>query len=151
MAASTAPTRRMTAASFGKMPTTRARRLISLFTRSNGFVDHTFPQCARGNEVNANPSAFAASISGPILGKPVASWSRTVSQVPDTACGGGWAKMVRNTAAALCLGGGWGDEGGDHPGPHVLVAFRHQGGEIPGKVDPADSHGHPLGMRRCWG
>ena len=34
-----APTSRMTAASFGKMPTTRARRLISLLTRSSGLVE----------------------------------------------------------------------------------------------------------------
>lgn len=47
--ASTAPTRRITAASLGKIPTTRARRLISLFTRSSGLVDQIFDQCDRGN------------------------------------------------------------------------------------------------------
>ncbi len=41
--------------SFGKMPTTRALRLISLFTRSNGFVDQIFDQCARGNVLNPVP------------------------------------------------------------------------------------------------
>jgi hypothetical protein len=33
-----APIRRMTAAGFGKMPTTFERRLISLLRRSSGFV-----------------------------------------------------------------------------------------------------------------
>ena len=35
-------TRRSTEASFGKMPTTLVRRLISAFTRSSGFVDQIF-------------------------------------------------------------------------------------------------------------
>jgi hypothetical protein len=35
---STAPTRRITAAGWGKMPTTYERPLISLFRRSSGFV-----------------------------------------------------------------------------------------------------------------
>src|SRR5579859_6648509 len=35
--ASTAPTRRTTAAGLGKMPTTSVRRLTSLFNRSSGF------------------------------------------------------------------------------------------------------------------
>src|SRR3712207_6484733 len=62
MSASTAPTSRITAASWGKMPTTRARRLISLLTRSSGLVDHTFAQCDRGKPVKASTSVFASFI-----------------------------------------------------------------------------------------
>src|SRR3712207_7004385 len=83
MSASTAPTRRRTAGSLGKMPTTRARRLISLLTRSSGLVDQIFGQWLRGKVVNASTSAFASSISGSILGKFAASWLRTVSQVAE--------------------------------------------------------------------
>jgi len=39
---STAPTRRVIAASLGKMPTTRVRRLISSLTRSSRLVLQTF-------------------------------------------------------------------------------------------------------------
>src|SRR3954451_4395298 len=103
MSARTAPTRRMTAASLGKIPTTRARRLISLLTRSSGLVDQVFDQWARGNAVNARTSALAWSISGPILGKDLVSWSRTSSQVAATVVASGWAKMVRNTAATMSV------------------------------------------------
>src|SRR5215218_2824309 len=103
MSARTAPMRRMTAGSLGKMPTTRARRLISLLTRSSGYVDQVLAQWLRRNAVKASTSAFASSISGPILGKLAASWSRTVSQVAETASAVGWAKMVRNTAATMSL------------------------------------------------
>ena len=78
-------------------------RLISLLTRSKGLVDQIFAQCGRGKAVNASTSAFASSISGPILGKPAASWSRTVFQVAEAASGFGWAKIVRNTAATMSL------------------------------------------------
>ena len=37
------------------------------------------------------------------FGKLAASWSRTVSQVAETASALGWAKMVRNTAATISL------------------------------------------------
>src|SRR3954452_20454284 len=103
MSASTAPTRRITAASLGKIPTTRARRLISLLTRSSGLVDQIFDQWARGNAVNARTSALAWSISGPIFGKDLVSWSRTSSQVAATVVASGWAKMVRNTAATMSV------------------------------------------------
>ena len=39
-----APTRRSTAGSLGKIPTTLVRRLISLLTRSRGLVDQIFCQ-----------------------------------------------------------------------------------------------------------
>jgi hypothetical protein len=57
----------------GKMPRTRARRLISLLTRSKGLVLQIFGQCGRGNAVNANTSALAASIKVPMFGNRVAS------------------------------------------------------------------------------
>jgi hypothetical protein len=38
---STAPTNRMTAASFGKMPITSVRRFTFLFSRSSGLLLHT--------------------------------------------------------------------------------------------------------------
>ena len=60
--------RRITAASFGKMPTTRERRLISLLRRSRGLVDQILRQCYLGNAANAKTSALAASITGPTLG-----------------------------------------------------------------------------------
>lgn len=49
------------------MPTTWARRLISLFRRSSGLFDQILTQCARGNVGNASTSALASSVSGPIL------------------------------------------------------------------------------------
>src|SRR5215203_2726933 len=103
MSARMAPTRRMTADSLGKMPTTRARRLISLLTRSSGLVDHTFGQWLRGKPVKASTSVLASSINGPILGKAAASWSRTLSQVLATVPASGWAKIVRKTAATMSL------------------------------------------------
>jgi hypothetical protein len=44
----------------GKFPTTRARRLSSLITRSSGFVDQIFCQCAESQlfEGNANGAKF---------------------------------------------------------------------------------------------
>src|SRR3546814_2338475 len=53
---STAPTRRMTEASSGKIPTTLERRLISLLIRSSGFVDAILRQCARGNRSEEHTS-----------------------------------------------------------------------------------------------
>ena len=42
------------------MPTTLVRRLISLLTRSSGFVLHTFFQWAWGNAANAQMSTAAS-------------------------------------------------------------------------------------------
>ena len=53
------------------------RLLISSLMRSNGFVDHTFCRCARGNPVNASKSGLASSIEGPTLGNIEANWLRT--------------------------------------------------------------------------
>src|SRR3954453_5033626 len=145
MSARTAPTRRMTLASLGKMPTTRALRLISLLTRSSGLVDQVFDQCARGNAVNARTSAFASSISGPILGKDLVSWSRTSSQVAATVVASGWAKMVRNTAATMPkrVGVGLGDQGKKVAGevhPAALVS-----GALEGPLEGGDEAGVLVG------
>jgi hypothetical protein len=46
-----APTRRMMAASSGKIPTTSERRLISLLTRSRGLVELICAQCSLGKSM----------------------------------------------------------------------------------------------------
>ncbi len=45
---STAPTSRITAASFGKIPTTFVLLFNFLFTLSSGLFDHNFCQCSAG-------------------------------------------------------------------------------------------------------
>jgi len=62
------------------IPSTRERRLISLLIRSMGLVDQILRQCARGNAAKASTSAFAVSISGPVLGQRAANSSRALSQ-----------------------------------------------------------------------
>src|ERR1700687_2580445 len=54
-----APTRRVMEASLGKMPTTSARRLTSLFRRSSGLVECNFCQWALGKAMKAITSASA--------------------------------------------------------------------------------------------
>src|SRR3954462_5665382 len=93
----------MTAASLGKMPTTRERRLISLLIRSSGLFDQILTQCAGGYAAKARTSALASSISGTALGNEAASWSRTWSQAAETAVAFGCAKIVLNTAATMSL------------------------------------------------
>ena len=57
------PTKRMIDASLGKMPTTSARRLISLITRSKGLVDANCAQCSCGQAMKASTSSSASSMS----------------------------------------------------------------------------------------
>jgi hypothetical protein len=57
-------TRRVIAASLGKMPTTFVRRLISLLSRSSGLVLQILRQCSYGKCRNASTSSRAASITG---------------------------------------------------------------------------------------
>ena len=47
---STAPIKRVMLSSFGKMPTTSARRFTSLFSRSSGLVECSFARCWAGKE-----------------------------------------------------------------------------------------------------
>jgi cellulase/cellobiase CelA1 len=82
-------------------PIARAAQPTHQLTLSS--VDQTFTQWDRGKAVKASTSAFAWSISGPILGKLRVSWSRTWSQAWDTATASGWANAVRNTAATMSL------------------------------------------------
>ena len=53
---SSAPTKRVMAGSFGKMPTTSVRRLISALSRSNGSVEWIWTRCAFGKLMNAGSS-----------------------------------------------------------------------------------------------
>src|SRR3954470_3518928 len=103
MSLRTAATSRMTEASLGKMPTTRARRLISRLIRSIGFVDQILVQWLRGKPVNASSSAFAVSINGPDLGE--AAGELVTDFVPglERGSGVGWANAVRNTAGTRSL------------------------------------------------
>jgi DNA-binding CsgD family transcriptional regulator len=56
----TAVVRCRNAAGSGKISTTSARRLISLFSRSMGLLDQVFCQCAFGNAVNARTAVLAS-------------------------------------------------------------------------------------------
>src|SRR5215470_11397743 len=57
-----APTRRVMAASLGKMPTTSVRRLISPLRRSSGLVLWIFGRWSLGKLMKARTSASASSI-----------------------------------------------------------------------------------------
>ena len=50
------------AASFGKMPTTLVRRLISLLTCSSGLVEWILARCSLGKVMKASRSLSASSI-----------------------------------------------------------------------------------------
>src|SRR3954471_15414203 len=69
--------RLMTAGSFGKMPTTSARRLISRLSRSSGFVEAICAQCSRGKAMYMSTSSCEACISSASLGKRSRSVSAT--------------------------------------------------------------------------
>ncbi len=142
--ARTAPTRRTTAASLGKTPTTRDRRLISLFSRSRGLVDQTFDQCALGKPVKASTSVLASSISGPILGKRSVSWSRTASQVLATVVASGWARSSGRPRRP-CRRGSWGPgpAGCGRSGPGSVGA-----GSLEGPLEGGDQAGVLVGDDR---
>ena len=57
----------------GKTPTTSVRRLISLFTRSSGFVDQICRQCRCGNPAKASRSGRASSSIAATFGWDLAS------------------------------------------------------------------------------
>jgi hypothetical protein len=57
-----APTRRMTAASLGKMPTSSLRRSISFLSRSRGLVLQSRARWAAGQPLQASMSAAAFSM-----------------------------------------------------------------------------------------
>ena len=65
-------------------------------------MDQIFCQCARGNAAKASTSGLASAMSAATLGNRAPSWAATLSQAASTASGSGCAKIVRNTAAAMC-------------------------------------------------
>lgn len=70
--------------------------------------------------MKAVTSAFASSISGPIFGKDLVSWSRT--SFPGRADRGSV---------------GLGEDRAEHRGDHVAVRLGHVGEQVAGEVDPA--------------
>src|SRR3954468_18530825 len=101
-----APTSRTTAGSFGKMPTTSARRLISRLSRSSGFVEAIWAQCSRGKLMYTSTSSREASMSSASLGKRSRSVSATCRHWAWAASAASCAKIVfsRATAAGRCFG-----------------------------------------------
>ena len=104
---------------WGRCPTTRARRLISLLTRSSGLVDQIFDQWpGEGGE-------------GEHLGLGV------VHQRADLGERGGELVADLSQVAATVGGVGLGEDGAEHRGDHVLVGLGDQGEQVAGEVDPA--------------
>jgi hypothetical protein len=83
------------AASFGKMPTTSVRRLISPLTRSSGIVECSFARCRRGKVMWASTSGSASSISAATFGR---SWSATRRHCCLALIASSWAKAVATKA-----------------------------------------------------
>src|SRR5512135_2214014 len=81
--------------------TTSVRRLISLFSRSNGLVLHSFFQGASGKSAKAVRSALASVSIAVTAGNLPSSKAATVSSWSRTAGPVGWAKMVRTAAATI--------------------------------------------------
>src|SRR5829696_2875017 len=101
----TAVARRRNAAGLGKISTTSARRLISLFNRSMGLFDQIFCQWALGNAVNASTSVLASASMVATFGNDPAKVSATRSHWAATSTGSVWAKIVLTAAvtAGACL------------------------------------------------
>src|SRR3954467_2070022 len=101
-----APTSLMTAGSFGKMPTTSERRLISRLSRSSGFVEAIWTQCSRGKAMYTSTSSREPSIRSASLGKRSRKASATEAHCARAASAVSWAKIVfsRATTAGRCFG-----------------------------------------------
>ena len=119
MSARTAPTRRMTAASLGKIPTTRARRLISLLSRSSGLSTRSSAS-GSGERGEGEDFGFGVVHQRADLREPVG------ELVADLVPGRGDGGRV-----------GLGEDGAEHRGDHVLMRLGHQGEQVAGEVDPA--------------
>jgi hypothetical protein len=119
MSATTAPARRMAAASLGKMPTTRLRRLSSLLSSSSEFVLQIWRQWARGKVRKGNTSVFGL----------VDECGRLV----ETAAEHGLDVVP---LGGDLLGGDLGEDGAEGGSHHLLVASGDVG-QVPGEVDPA--------------
>jgi hypothetical protein len=113
----------MTAAALGKMPTTRLRRLISLLTRSSGFVDQILRQWAFGNPVNARTLRWRG--------------LRVVHQWSDL--GKALDELVADLVPCRVdgVGVGLGEDRAEDRGHHVGVGLRDVRKQVAGEVDPA--------------
>ena len=127
MSSTTAPASRMTAASLGKMPTTRLRRLISLLRRSSGLVRPDLApvrpgEGAEGQHLLFGPRHERGGL-GEALGECLATWSH-------------WAEISSGLT--------WAKIGAEGRGHHLLVALGDVGQQVAGEVDPAALVGRPL-------
>ena len=82
------------ASSFGKMPTTSVRRLISPFRRSTGFVECSLALCSLGKDMQARTSCSASSMIAPSFGTLGRIWSATARHWVLAASAVSWAKAV---------------------------------------------------------
>jgi hypothetical protein len=121
-----APTRRLTAAGLGKIPTTRERRLISLLIRSSGFVDQVSAGAPCGEGGEREDLCYGIVITDPIFG--------------NDAHGGRDLVPGREDRAWIGLGG----DHAEHAGDHV------RGGELLLACQPVDPVRHALAWARQW-
>jgi hypothetical protein len=121
MWARTAPTRRLTAAGLGKIPTTRERRLISLLIRSSGSVDE-----ALGEGRERADLCYGIVILDPIFGNDAHSGRDLVPGREDRA----WIGLSGDHA--------------EHAGDHV------RGGGLLLACQPVDPLRHALAWARQW-
>jgi len=98
---STAPTRRVMAASLEMIPTTRVRRLTSSFPRSSRLVLQTLRQLGCGKWRNASTSSLASSMSSVALGKRSAGEAARSSQRDSISSALSWANTLRNAAVTM--------------------------------------------------
>ena len=117
MSIRTAPTSLITAAAFGKIPTTRLRRLISLLTRSSGLVDQILRQWAFGKRGEREDLGL-----------------RLVHQRTDLGERGGELVADFVPGVADGLGVGLGEDRAEHRGDHVGVGLGDVGEEVAGEV-----------------
>ena len=89
------------AASLGKMPTTRVRRLISSLTRSSRLVLQTFLQCWSGKWRKASTSSLASIMSSAALGKRSASELARSSPRASISAAVAWANTERSAAVTM--------------------------------------------------
>ena len=85
------------------MPTTRARRLISLLSRSIGLVDQILVQWLRGKRGEGQHFGFRVVHQWADLGEGGWPAGHGPRPRPATGSASGWANTVRNTAATMSL------------------------------------------------
>ena len=97
------------AASFGKIPATAERRLISVFTRSREWVELICAQCFLGKSMSARTSSRAASIMAPSRSFFTRSASAKASHWASASALVSWTKIVLSIAATEVrfLAGAW--------------------------------------------